>query len=621
MINKIERFLVKFIEKLEGQKISVYTWFFCFFGIVFLRNFFESFSTNSELISSSHWGFFFLHSTAYYLCVILCVSLVIYLFTKEKIEKITKLVLFGSFFIILVPIFDLIFIFFSKTQTIPISYIFFEPSTTPIEIFSYIKNFVIWGIPGLFLNDISGNLLSKLNIFSFLRIAIFFIDLFILKWIFSKTKSPLRAILFASTIFVLINLTLFLVLFSNIPNDFFKQLSFCFGSKISSIIVGFLILFYVLFKSKSVFKGLLVIIFLSVPASIFTIFPYFFIILFKTPLTPRALYNVSALNPSFEWNSIIFSLYFIIVFVLSFFWFLAYNKKKFIAILKNLRLASFLHNIAMLGLGLYVAIISKYGHSDVGLGIIPPNLHFRFFDFILIAIACISIFLYWLSGVGYDDSYDENVDKISNPNRPLPQGNISKEEFSVVNNILRGASFICAAAISYSFFIFILLRSVVAYFYFTPPFRFKRFPIIATFLMSLGALMTVLAGFSIVSENKILDFPGSIMIFIIVVFTFGLTIKDIKDYEGDKAGGIYTIPVIFGLKKGKIIIGILVSFISFLPIILFPQNSKALILSSICISIVGFLLINRKKYDPKPFIVIYFFYGAFLFFSLFSKIF
>lgn len=44
---------------------------------------------------------------------------------------------------------------------------------------------------------------------------------------------------------------------------------------------------------------------------------------------------------------------------------------------------------------------------------------------------------------------------------------------------------------------------------------------------------------------------------LIVAFVLTTPFKDIKDYEGDSVDGIRTIPVIFGMERGKRIIGLL----------------------------------------------------------------
>ena len=65
-------------------------------------------------------------------------------------------------------------------------------------------------------------------------------------------------------------------------------------------------------------------------------------------------------------------------------------------------------------------------------------------------------------------------------------------------------------------------------------------------------VLAVLFGVSLVAGiNTFNLMPGNISFLIFVVFTLASTIKDLKDYEGDKEEKIRTIPTLFGLETGK----------------------------------------------------------------------
>lgn len=368
-----------------------------------------------------------------------------------------------------------------------------------------------------------------------------------------------------------------------------------FGLRIEGVIVLLGILWYVFLKTKNILKVFLGLFAIRFIGFIFAIFP------------AAGMYKFSSsLNPFFAKHFVIFSLYFILICILASLWFYIFNKEKCLALFKNLRLTRIIQNIAMLGFGLYLAKVPIFR---------PFSLNFS--DWLLIVMAVISLLLYWLSGIGYDDLSDEKIDRISNPSRPLPQGKFTREEFKALNNIIRIASYICAFVVGYVFFIFLILRSLVAYLYFASPFRLKRFPIIATFTLALATLFTIFGGFLLKSPNSIFDFPGKLIIFTLFAFTFGFMTKDIKDYQGDKANKIYTIPAIFGLEEGKKIIGCLALAIFLLCPLFFFEYFKILILPSIIAGILSFWLINRKRYSEKPLFLIYFSYGLFFVLTVF----
>jgi len=94
-------------------------------------------------------------------------------------------------------------------------------------------------------------------------------------------------------------------------------------------------------------------------------------------------------------------------------------------------------------------------------------------------------------------------------------------------------------------------------------------------------------------------------------------IKDIKDYEGDRTQKIYTLPVIFGLEKGKTLIGLLLLFIYiFIPFI-FLDHFKILIFPSILAGILALLFTAKRNYSDKPLFLIFFFYGFFFALTVF----
>jgi len=72
---------------------------------------------------------------------------------------------------------------------------------------------------------------------------------------------------------------------------------------------------------------------------------------------------------------------------------------------------------------------------------------------------------------------------------------------------------------------------------------------------------------------------------------------DIKDYRGDKKSGIKTLPVIFGLRKSKLLIG---SFF-LMPAIVIPLmvHQFLWLIPALMFTGLEFILINRKNYQEK----------------------
>lgn len=114
----------------------------------------------------------------------------------------------------------------------------------------------------------------------------------------------------------------------------------------------------------------------------------------------------------------------------------------------------------------------------------------------------------------------------------------------------------------------------LAWIYSAPPFRLKRVPVLATLLAAIAGLSVFFAGFVTVSPTQDLSgLPASIALFLLVVYAISIPIKDFKDIEGDRGDHVFTLPVILGANRAKLIIGSLVFLCYFAsPFILSAQS-------------------------------------------------
>jgi 4-hydroxybenzoate polyprenyltransferase len=116
----------------------------------------------------------------------------------------------------------------------------------------------------------------------------------------------------------------------------------------------------------------------------------------------------------------------------------------------------------------------------------------------------------------------------------------------------------------------------------------------------MASLMILFVGFEVFSgDENIRGLSWRIIILLLASFTFSLPIKDFKDMEGDKKDGVWTIPVIFGEEKGRIIVGAGI-FISFM-LSVFLLNELKLFWWALIFGIFSFWVINNKKIKPQSF--------------------
>jgi len=280
----------------------------------------------------------------------------------------------------------------------------------------------------------------------------------------------------------------------------------------------------------------------------------------------------------------------------------------FIALVKNIRPVQTIYHIGLLIVGINIAII----FADT----ILLSSVFSIVAFFLLSIA---IIFAWYSTVIFNDCVDQKIDIISNPTRPLITGIINITAYKKIGLVFAILSIIITAAISGYAAIVLIVYHSLSFLYNTPPLRLKKFPLIATLIASLASFFIVVIGFITVAPTHSLNnFPPHIAILLIIAYTISLPIKDLKDIAGDKKNYIYTIPVIFGERIGRIIIatGIFISFM----LSIFTLGTKTLLIPAILAGTLSFwTLVGRKNnkfiFLPKQIIGV-----IFLIVSLYSII-
>jgi 4-hydroxybenzoate polyprenyltransferase len=232
-------------------------------------------------------------------------------------------------------------------------------------------------------------------------------------------------------------------------------------------------------------------------------------------------------------------------------------------------------------------------------------------------LAFVSFISAWMFCVCQNDIYDEEIDYVSNKDRPFISKDLSKDNMEIASKIFLLFTFLTAYAASHYILFFVSMFLFVYFIYSNPPLRLKRFVLINSFLVSLACLAVILAGFFLVNGDKsILAFPPSLVLAIIIFFTAVTNIRDIKDFEGDKIDGIKTLPVLLGLKKSqKLIAGIICFFFLLIP---WYFNSSFLFIPSIIATILSWYFITQKNYVEWKGFVVYMVYlvliiGVFIF--------
>jgi 4-hydroxybenzoate polyprenyltransferase len=267
-------------------------------------------------------------------------------------------------------------------------------------------------------------------------------------------------------------------------------------------------------------------------------------------------------------------------------------KDKYIAVIKNSRFSRVMYYLSLVLLGVFVAYTQELGGFSSWVDVL--------------GLLCLLIGWYgcWMFAVHVNDYFDTTIDAISNTDRPLVTGILSKSEMMGVSNIWLTVALVGTFSAGYYPFFMALVFLASSYIYSVDFLRFKRVLIVSSVLIGIASLASVLAGFFFFSYTKTFSlFPAITALGIIIMTAGASNIKDLKDYEGDKANNIYTIPVVFGEKWGRYIIATLFGG-SFLLVPMFIGYSFVYIVS-VPISICGFALVMKWPDKEKYFFALY----------------
>ena len=300
-----------------------------------------------------------------------------------------------------------------------------------------------------------------------------------------------------------------------------------------------------------------------------------------------------------SFNFMMGKVWFLMSVVIASVWFRLNFRKKFDAVVSNLRIERIGHYILTILLGLFSAY-----------AIFNP-IKFNWNDLLSILMLCSSYFFSCLFAICINDIVDEEIDKISNPKRPLITGMLSKEDMKQMGAVFLLASLLSGFLAGYISFFLVLAFTALYYVYSAPPTRFKFIPLFSSFIIGLCYLTAALSGFFLISPIKqVSAFPSKLIVAVVVIIALLAHARDMKDVGGDKAAGIKTTLVLFGEIWGPRIVGILAAF-SFVLVPVF-SGIYVLFASAIPAAVISFYFITKKPYKEKPVVWTYFW---FIFFS------
>lgn len=372
---------------------------------------------------------------------------------------------------------------------------------------------------------------------------------------------------------------------------------------ITTALVGYIILFsYAILPSIIALPQFLIDKSASIPQSYIKTINESWLITTGEKTNPSFLFQLQPINFIEQYtNEPTTQIFFLFIFLQLIAYLFIFNKKFLNEIKRNLRLERILYWFIIACIGIIIGIknFSEINFSNT-INIIT----------LLIFLTLIMLNI-WLA-VCVNDQEDIEIDKISNPDRPLVKKTVSLEEWHYFQIILLTLIAFGTAIMNHAVAFLLITAQTSYYIYSAKPLRLKHHFLTSSILIGISSVVISMAGFFLVSPDQHLKaFPIKAVFIIGITYALISNFKDIKDFFGDKHEGIQTMPVVFGLRNSKIIIATLFAIVIIsVPIIM---KIYAMLLPSVIISIFLYYLFIKKEYQEKYIFLTFFLYAISLF--------
>jgi geranylgeranylglycerol-phosphate geranylgeranyltransferase len=170
-----------------------------------------------------------------------------------------------------------------------------------------------------------------------------------------------------------------------------------------------------------------------------------------------------------------------------------------------------------------------------------------------ILLACLATLLISASANAWNDYLDIEIDKINQPNRPLPAGLISLRAARLYSFFVAGLSLIVVSAISLPALVIAFLSNVLLYVY---SWKLKSTVLMGNATVALISAMSAIFGGVAAGNVR----PSLLLALIIACAIMGREVlKTLADYEGDLRQRCRTIATVWGRRWARVIFFMLVA--------------------------------------------------------------
>lgn len=208
----------------------------------------------------------------------------------------------------------------------------------------------------------------------------------------------------------------------------------------------------------------------------------------------------------------------------------------------------------------YLQLVRIHNVVGAAIGDLMGYLVASFWNINLIKLVISIIVVASVAAGGYviNDVFDVEIDKINKPYRPIPSGQVSIRDATVLAYVLFGVGVVLSALLGLLQFVLALLVAISLYYYAK---SIKRTGFYGNLLVATNTALSIFYG-------GLAYFQGEWLIRVIIptFYSFLLTVsreivKGIEDVKGDSAHGVKTLAVRLGVTRAWYIAKLLLVFI------------------------------------------------------------
>ncbi len=223
---------------------------------------------------------------------------------------------------------------------------------------------------------------------------------------------------------------------------------------------------------------------------------------------------------------------------------LLFDRGKFVLVLRSLRPERALFYA---GMGFFGLFISLHQRGISIFSTLPSH-----FDAVGIIVMVVGLAAGFQCAAAFNDFHDLPEDSITRSRNPLVHG-LDSTYYAWWTGVLCITALLCALLLNYIALLIMITYLAVAVLYSMPPIRFKRIPLVSTFVLAVAVILFIALGYSLIAGSTALNqIPRSVLLPTLIGITLGFTAKDIHDSEADRVSDVYTVPALLAVDKNRL---------------------------------------------------------------------